>query len=116
MDNPSEQSTPDSRTLCAEFCHAVNGPEIAEYRAALEAWEQLDKRFKTIFHSDSDLMDEIKKRVTLGLDITKQVSDLRWRFRERALLATESYRMASRSAKALHAISERLQKLVNDKL
>jgi hypothetical protein len=114
MDDSSDQSTPDSRTLCAEFCDAINAAEFSEYRAALEAWEQLDKRYKTIFHSDSDLMDEVKNRVTRGLDITKQISELRWRFRERALLATESSRVASRSAKALHAISERLQKLVSD--
>lgn len=99
------QPTPDDEILYSEFIDFLRGPEVAEYRAAVEVDTAITKRAVDL----QFVFPELTRP-----DMEAQVRALRFAFREAARLRTEAVRNTLRLTKALNAVSEGLHKLLAD--
>jgi phytoene/squalene synthetase len=100
--NSPNRPTPDSDILWSELLDVKASPEMAAYEVALEACHAAKNNDGFV-----KIMKEICDRAVLHLDFAPQVRELRFAVRDQSLAA-------NRIAKALHALSEKIGKIVNE--
>jgi len=109
-----EQPTPDSLILWAELQDAFSTPEWNEFVSAQAAQAEIKKRSDTVCQNVLALFELMPKRVDKRLDITNQVTALRWELREAGIISKQSVQIAVRLSKSLAAVSDKISALINE--